>query len=81
MAFMKLSPNEQRIFDMVPNGGKKITTAALAKKFYDGVVPYNGQVIVSGIARALEKKTVGHPVRVKRSKRTGPHPINVWKEA
>jgi len=77
---MKLSPNEQRIFDLVPSGGKKITTSDLAKKFYDNDIPFNGQVIVSGIARALEKKTKGHDVRMKRSKRSGPHPISVWKE-
>jgi hypothetical protein len=76
---IKLSNNEQVVYDMIPSRGET-TTHVLVKKIYGNNIPLHGQKIISGIVRSLEKKTEKNKVRVRRGPRSGPHPILVWKE-
>lgn len=79
---MHFSPSEIKIISILKSArGKHMTTEDIAKKFYaNRDKPEYGRVIVSGIVRALVAKTAKQPVKVKRTKRQGPRPIEVWIE-
>jgi hypothetical protein len=76
---MTMSPSEARFMKLL--GKRPKTTTELIVKFYDHKPPpEHAQVIISGLARSLERKTANQRVRVRRSERRGPHPIEVWLE-
>lgn len=79
---MRFSPSEERILSLLPQGGERITTEALARLYYGRAIPFNGRIIVAGLVRNLERKTtlMKDPTRVRRTRRAGPHPIQVWLE-
>ena len=80
-----LSPNEQKLLDLLPKTGETITTKKLMALFYRGKkAPKHGQTYMSVLTAALEAKTSGSSDlggKVLRSKRSGPNPISVWWEA
>jgi hypothetical protein len=78
----KLSPGEQRLLDLLVREEGKISTNTLTRLFYDGRErPYNARQTVVGLVRSLCDKTLVDPsMRVRRTKRGGPHPIQVWVE-
>jgi hypothetical protein len=83
MSVIKLSPAEQRLLDIIPTDGSRVSTKDLLPRFYDGQdMPAYGQVVIGNHLRSLTakvKRTRKLP-RVRKSKRRGPHPIEVWIE-
>jgi hypothetical protein len=79
---MSFSPSEQKIYDILKGAkGKQLSTADLARRYYaKREMPEHGRVIITGIVRALVKKTARQPIKVKRTARSGPNPIMVWVE-
>lgn len=80
---MSYSPSETRVLEILKRaGGSKLTTAQLADRFYRNTDrPEHARVIITGIVRSLVKKTArAGDTKVKRSRRSGPHPIEVWME-
>jgi hypothetical protein len=78
---MKLSPGEQRALAILPPNGGRVSTAKVAARYYKALHPTTNQrIVVTGLLRSLERKTARATVRVKRSHRAGPHPIEVWIE-
>jgi hypothetical protein len=79
---INFSPSEERLLRLLPRSGRRVTTKDLVERFYKGrVVPENSQIVISGIVRKLATKTQrGGRVRVRRSERAGPHPMQVWIE-
>jgi hypothetical protein len=78
---IKYSPTEKVLFEiLIARNGKPIDTEALANKFYDGDVPYNGRTIISGSINNLIRKTKWNKeeFKVYRSKRAGPNSTTVW---
>lgn len=71
-----LSPSEQHLHKLL--GRRPQTTGVLAVRYYGRKVPENGRVVISALARALERKTRRQRPRVRRSKRAGPYSISVW---
>lgn len=81
-----LSPSEEAILRLIPRDGRPITTKELVKRRYRNCPearPTNAQVVVSGVVRSLLKKASRNRSmpRLKRSRRMGPRPIEVWIEA
>jgi hypothetical protein len=77
---IRLSDHEEKVMKLIPSNGEKISSRTIVEKFYNGRVPMHGRVNVGGILRSLSKKTRLNDVRVRRSKRAGPYPIDVWLE-
>ena len=77
---MKLSPNETRLFDLLPEDGTPLTTEELNTAFWRGKrkKPFNDRVVISNLTRALVKKTKSVRPRVRKSKQEGPRPMKVW---
>jgi len=81
--FVKYSPMEEQIFQLLPTNGKAITTSELAQKFYGTAqLPFGGQNVVTGCLRSLAEKVKRNkePFRIARSQRSGPIPTEVWIE-
>lgn len=79
---LRLSRSEQAILDLLPLSGRRLTTEDITAKHYGRAAPYHGRIVVAGVVRSLERKTSKMNLggRVRRSKRAGPHPIEVWWE-
>lgn len=80
-----LSPSEEAILRLIPQDGRRITTKELVGRRYRNRPderPANAQVVVSGVVRSLIKKAHGNRAmpRLRRSRRMGPRPIEVWIE-
>lgn len=76
-----LSPGEQKLLAILDKQREPIATTELVPLFYAGEdEPEHAQKVISGLARSLEYKTRREPVKVKRSRRRGPHPVEVWLE-
>ncbi len=73
----RLSPREQEILQILPVDGAPVSTDALTKTCLGKVTP-NRQNMVTRACRDLEEKTKRLKTRVKRSKRAGPHAMQVW---
>lgn len=76
---IRLSPSEERIFTFITQK-VKLTTKELTRLYYNSRVPINGQNIVNGLTKRLEIKTRRQRPRIRREKRKGPKPIEVWLE-
>lgn len=75
----KLSPSEQRLLALLR--AAPTTTEELARLYFmRRAKPFNHRQIISNLARMLERKTLRSRPKVRRSKRTGPKPIDVWLE-
>lgn len=70
------SPNEKRLLEFIPRGGRKVTTADLVARYYGRKVPLNGRIIIMNLIRSIKRKAI---VALKTSERSGPHPIEVWR--
>jgi hypothetical protein len=72
------SPSEQRLYDLLPANGRALTTTELTRRFYGRrQAPENAHGVVTQLTRILERKTKRRPMRVERTTRRGPHPIEV----
>lgn len=72
-----LSPSEKKVLGFL-SPGVETDTRTLARRFYrNSEFPDNGQIVVSGIVRRLERKTSKLRYRIKRGERDGPHPMTV----
>ena len=71
----RLSPSEARVLALLPKSGRRVDTGYLSDKFYAGKVPFNGRIVVASLVRNLSRKLSF----VRRSKRRGPYPIEVWR--
>lgn len=78
---IRLSPMEQRLFDMLSKRSRPIDTIQLAEAYYRGDGPETARLVIAGALRTLERKTKRSNVRVVRGPRRGPHPMEVWIEA
>lgn len=79
----RLSKSEGKLLNLIPADGSKISTSALAEKFYGGKAPINGRVRVTGLMREVQKKCKAMkdcPFIICASERAGPRPIEVWLE-
>jgi hypothetical protein len=77
---IRLSAHEEKVMKLIPPDGKRISSREVVSKFYNGRVPLHGRVNVGCILRSLSAKTRREAIRVRRSKRAGPYPIDVWLE-
>lgn len=82
---VKYSPSERLLFNLLPKDGKTINTEELTKQFYrkrGQTIPVNGRVTVTGTLAKLGQKAVlnREPFKIRRTKRSGPNPIEAWVE-
>lgn len=80
---VRLSPGEQRLLQLLPTGGRRISTDELTKQYYSGKPePFNSRLVVVGMVRNLQRK-IGtiktSPLYVHCSDRAGPYPMEVWR--
>jgi hypothetical protein len=76
----KYSPNEEKLFKLLPKNGKSINSTELMDKFYNGKLksmPVNGRTSMNVSLKRLMLKVRrnGEPFAVVRSKRKGQGPI------
>jgi hypothetical protein len=75
------SPGEERLLELLLEEEGKVNTNYLARIFYEGrEKPFNARQTVVGLIRTLCEKTRENSIRVRKTKRGGPHPIQVWIE-
>jgi hypothetical protein len=78
------SVRERNVFKLLPKDGKRISTEQLAKKYYKrnhgSQMHANANII--GIMRSLIRKIEVNkaPVRIMKSARAGPYPVEFWLE-
>lgn len=79
------SPFEARLLEIIPLDGRRITTKRLAASYYArlGPPPFNGQKsVVDALSSLIAKVQLnGELFVIRRSKRRGPKPQEVWREA
>lgn len=77
----RLSNNEAKVFKLIPPFGRKITTGALAEKFYNGNVPTNGQTIISIYVKRIKRKSavIKNMPRIESTEGSGRKFIEVWR--
>lgn len=75
---VRYSSGEQRIFALLSE--RPVTTTKLTKRYYNGNFPSNGQKSIISFLNYLTMKVKANkePFVIKKSKRNGPHPIEVW---
>jgi hypothetical protein len=80
VAEVRYSEGEKRLFKLLPQNGRKVTTRDLASTLHRRVI--NGRVRVVGTLSSLMTKTQlnREPFKIKREARNGPHPVAVWIE-
>lgn len=80
MATVRYSDGEKRLFALLPQDGRKVTTRYLASTLHRRAI--TGRVRVVGTLRSLMLKTRDNrePFRIRREARNGPHPIGIWIE-
>ncbi len=75
------SPMEQKILALLPVDGKAVSSKYIAQQIYKGRrPPRNSRVVVMGAIRSLIEKAKSEKIRIMRSRRMGPFPIEVWRE-
>jgi len=80
---IRYSEAEQRLLDLIPTNGKKITTEELAAKRYaNEETPFNSQAIVRATLAQLMRKVDKNKesFRIRKGRRRGPRPSEVWAE-
>lgn len=80
---IKYSPTEERLLKLIPRFGEKITTKALAKRFYrNREMPEHGQIYIANAMRSLGRKLVRNREKFKlmRTPQSGPREIQFWRE-
>lgn len=80
---MKLSKNEAALVKLIPANGSKTDTAKLAKAFFGRRQPLNARVRITNLVRSImakgkARRDIGIPL-IKRSARSGPKAIQVWR--
>jgi hypothetical protein len=64
---------------LLPKNGKGISTVDLVAGFYGHRAPYYARQIIVGRMTTLIEKLGHHPeMRIYKSARRGPHPIEYW---
>ena len=78
----RLSPSEKAILTLIPKTGVRVSTKVLTARHYGRHPPFHARIVVAGVVRALVKKSkmISLGGRVRSTKRSGPHPIEVWWE-
>ncbi len=78
----RYSPKDSELFRLIPKGNKRIDSTALADRYYNGKVPFNGRQCVMAGVRTLRAKIryYREPFRLMISPRRGPWPVEVWIE-
>lgn len=71
------SKSESKLLELMPKGGRKITTADLVLAFYGRRKPLNARIRIMNLIRSIKAKAL---VKMKTSERAGPHPVEVWIE-
>lgn len=79
---LRYSKGERSLFATLPRNGKQVTTAVMAVRLHGRGNPM-GRIRVIGTLRSLIRKINENDemFRIKRERRSGPHPIRVWLEA
>lgn len=82
---VRYSPEEQRIFRLLPKDGRQRSSTAILNRFYgvaDQGPPFHKRKIVIGLLSSLMRKTDCNKehFRVCKTKRSGPIPISFWLE-
>jgi hypothetical protein len=76
----RLTPGEARLMKILRRQKKPIKTTDLVKPFYGDEAPEFAASTIVYMTRRLAIKTANAKVKVKRSERAGPFPIEVWLE-
>jgi hypothetical protein len=79
------SERERSVFKLLPKDGKRISTKTLAQKFFkknSDDLHQNANVVIIGVMRSLRWKMEknNEPLRIMKSARAGPHPLEFWLE-
>jgi hypothetical protein len=80
---LKYSPSEQKLLNLIPLDGKRITTKELIARRYRGEsLPFNAATITTGTLNSLIRKADHNreTFRVRKSGRKGPRPQEIWVE-
>lgn len=81
---VKYSEKERALLALLPKGGGRITSTAIAEGYYSGrrPFPFHGRIIIIGTLRSLARKVAHNrePFRIAKGPRNGPHPIEFWIE-
>jgi len=79
---MKFSELEQRLFDLLPKDGSRVTSRDLIEKYYGAERPFNARAIVIDRLKTIAAKAehANAPWRVCKGPRVGPHPMEFWLE-
>lgn len=77
-----LSPNERKLFDLLPENGGSVTSAFLAEKLYKdrSDPPKHPRIVVIDAINRLVKMGPINGWRVARTERMGSTAVNIWKE-
>lgn len=77
------SDGEQKLLDLIPKNGSRINTEEITLKRYakEGE-PFNARAIIRATLTQLIRKVDQNrePFRIRKGKRSGPWPIEVWTE-
>jgi hypothetical protein len=77
----KYSPTEERLLQLLPRSGQRVTTKTLVERYYkDRKKPFHGYVYIGNAMRSLTVKVTKNrePFKLKRTK--GERPIQYWIE-
>lgn len=75
-----LSSREEQLYALLSS--RPLSSADLIKQYYGPKPPANARTIVVGRLRGIAEKLdrARDPVRLRKSPRKGPHPIEFWVE-
>lgn len=75
-----LTQNQQKLFDLLPKDGRRISSARLVELYYGWPQPPNAQPRVISYLKAIDAKLTrnDHALRLHKGKRTGPIPQEFW---
>ncbi len=78
---MKYSPLEEKLLALIPADGSSISSRRLIELFYGDEEPFNARAITIARITGLQRKVeLMESWRLRKSKRRGPHPVEVWRE-
>ena len=74
------SRREQRLYDLLPADGSRITSSDLVAAYYGDQIPLHGRATVIAMMRSILAKIEFADLepKVQKTKRSGPHPVQFW---
>jgi hypothetical protein len=79
---LRLTDRQKRLLALLPEDGSRITSRELLNSYFGDEPPLHARPIIidrmNGIARKLDH--MSSPIRIGKSKRAGPRPVEFWIE-